>query len=138
MFVKKACTDRDDDDYGDGRCIKWMDVTVKEPLYVPILKFTDPNPKPEGITFIYWEDAKDPNGNTRPKGVRKWVLDNECTFTSKTTTDIETFIQNLNKPKILKTDGTLVDAPVPTSPSSDTSTVDVAASPVVAADGDDV
>jgi hypothetical protein len=98
------------DEFDDYVCVDWRDVIEDAPLYVPILKFTDPNEFP-GITFIYWVDENNPDKG-QIAGVRTRVPDNECTFTSKTTTDIETFIKNLNKPKILKTDGTLVDAPV--------------------------
>ena len=115
-------------EFDDYACVDWRDVMEDAPLYVPILKFTDPNPKPEGITFIYWVDANNPDVGYKA-GVRTRVPNNENTLTIDTT-DIENFIQNLNKPKLLKTDGTLVDAPVLTSPSSDTSTVDVAEAPV--------
>ena len=123
IHVRSEC----DIDYDYGGCNYYVPIYEDVPLYVPILKY-DEDAKPlTGITFIHWEE-----GSKYSRGVYNRIPNNENTFTIDTT-DIEKFIQNLNKPKILKTDGTLVDAPVPTSPSSDTSTVDVAAAPVDAA-----
>ena len=126
IFLGKECVDYD---WEYAKCETEEDIYENVPLYVPILKYDNANPL-EGITFINWEDTKGPDGLPMSKGVRRREPNNKYTFTIETDTDIKTFIQNLNKNKILKTDGTLVDAPAPTSPSSDTSTVDVAAAPV--------
>jgi hypothetical protein len=122
IFVKRECAH---EEHSDGGCDRYNYIYDDVPLYVPILKYDEDATPTLGITFIHWEE-----GSKYSKGVYKRFTNNENTFTIDTT-DIETFIQNLNKTKILKTDGTLVDAPAPTSPSSDTSsTVDVAAAPV--------
>jgi hypothetical protein len=81
---------------------------LKVSLFCPILK----NNGDANITFINWD-------NGFKKGVYKRIP-NENTFTIiDTTSDIKIFLERFNKPKILKTDGTLIDAPAPTTTPSD-------------------
>jgi hypothetical protein len=108
-----------------GNCYGQM-VTVEKtvPVFYPELI---PNATSKGgIDLINWGWYSE---NPRfPFGVWKESI-NENTFTFRTNLGIKAFIEEFQKPKILKTDGTF--APAPTSPSSDTSsTVDVAAVPV--------
>lgn len=124
--------------YGEiyyGTCMGNMDTVNKTvPVFYP--KLIPEATSEGGIDLINWGWY---NRNPQfPFGVWKKSI-NENTFTFETKLDIKAFIEEFKKPKILKTDGTLVVAPAPTSPSSDTSsTVDVAAPAVNVAPAVDV